>query len=65
VAGESGGEGTVSIVGVDAIDPARGCVSFSPMATALLTARVDDVVTIRTPRGTEELEIIAIRYDEL
>jgi hypothetical protein len=22
-------------------------------------------VTMRTPRGTEELEIIAIRYDEL
>ena len=28
-------------------------------------AQVGDVVTMRTPRGTEELEIIAIRYDEL
>jgi transcription elongation GreA/GreB family factor len=30
-----------------------------------LKAQVGDVVTMRTPRGIEELEIIAIRYDEL
>jgi transcription elongation GreA/GreB family factor len=30
-----------------------------------LKAQVGDVVTMRTPHGTEELEIIAIRYDEL
>jgi transcription elongation GreA/GreB family factor len=30
-----------------------------------LKAQVGDVVTMRTPRGTEELEIIAIPYDEL
>jgi transcription elongation factor GreB len=66
VADESGAEGTVSIVGVDELDPARGGVSWiSPIATALLKAQVGDVVTMRTPRGTEELEIIAIRYDEL
>ena len=34
------------------------------IATALLKASVGDVVTLRTPRGTEELEIVAIRYDE-
>jgi transcription elongation factor GreB len=52
----------VSIVGVDELDPARGGVSWiSPIATA----QVGDVVTMRTLRGTEELEIIAIRYDEL
>jgi len=66
VADESGAERTVSIVGVDEIDPARGRVSWvSPIATALLKASVGDVVTMRTPHGTEELEIIAIRYDEL
>ena len=54
----------MSIVGVDELDPARGGVSWiSPIATALLKAQVG--VTMRTPRGTEELEIIAIRYDEL
>jgi transcription elongation factor GreB len=63
---ESGAERTVSIVGVDELDPARGRVSWvSPIATALLKGSVGDVVTLRTPRGTEELEIVAIRYDEL
>jgi len=28
-------------------------------------AQVGDVVTMRMPRGPEELEIITIRYDEL
>jgi len=66
VVDESGAERTVSIVGVDELDPARGRVSWiSPIASALLKASVGDVVTMRTPRGTEELEVIAIRYDEL
>ena len=56
----------MSIVGVDELDPARGRVSWvSPVATALLKASVGDVVTLRTPRGTEELEVVAIRYDPL
>ena len=66
VADESGAERTVSIVGVDELDPARGRVSWiSPIATALLKGSVGDVVTLRTPRGTEELEIVDIRYDPL
>src|SRR5262245_40167931 len=63
---ESGAERTVSMVGVDELDPARGRVSWvSPIATALLKASVGDVVTLRTPRGDEELEVVAIRYDPL
>ena len=66
VADASGTERTVSIVGVDELDPRRGRVSWiSAIATALLKAQVGDVVTMRTPRGPEELEVIAIRYDEL
>jgi transcription elongation factor GreB len=66
VADETGAERTVSIVGVDELDPGRGRVSWiSPIATALLKAQVGDVVTMRMPRGPEELEIIMIRYDEL
>ena len=62
----SGAERTVSIVGVDELDPGRGRVSWiSPIATALLKASIGDVVTMRTPRGTEELEIVAVRYDAL
>ena len=59
-------ERTISIAGVDELDPVHGRVSWiSPIATALLKASVGDVVTLRTPRGTEELEIIALRYEEL
>lgn len=66
VLAEDGKERTVSIVGVDELDPARGRVSWiSPIATALLKASVGDVVTLRTPRGNEELEILDIRYDPL
>jgi transcription elongation factor GreB len=64
--GESGERQTVSIVGVDEIDPARGRVSWiSPIGTALLKASLGDVVTLRTPRGAEEIEILDVRYDEL
>ncbi|HEV7731035.1 MAG TPA: transcription elongation factor GreB [Candidatus Binatia bacterium] len=66
VADDSGAEQTVSIVGVDEYDPGRGRVSWiSPIATALLKASVGDVVTMRTPQGPKELEVVAIRYDEL
>jgi transcription elongation factor GreB len=63
------GEGrarTVSIVGIDEIDTARGYISWiSPMARALLKAREGDRVTVRTPAGPEDLEVTAIRYEPL
>jgi transcription elongation factor GreB len=59
-------ERTVSIVGIDEVDPAHGRVSWiSPIAKALLKAREGDVVTLRTPAGTEEIEVREVRYDEL
>jgi len=61
-----GEERTVSIVGVDEIDTARGYISWvSPMARALLKAREGDTVTLMTPGGEEELEIVAVRYEPL
>jgi transcription elongation factor GreB len=66
VADESGAQRTVSIVGIDESDPGRGRVSWiSPIATALLKAVVGDVVTLNTPRGNEELEVLGIRYEAL
>jgi transcription elongation factor GreB len=57
---------TVSIVGVDEIDTARGYISWvSPMARALLKAREGDTVTLRTPGGAEELDIVEVRYTPL
>jgi len=53
----------ITIVGVDEADPARGRVSWiSPMAKALLKARAGDVVTLRSPAGEEQLEIMEVSY---
>ena len=53
----------ITIVGVDEADPARGQVSWiSPMAKALLKARAGDVVTLRSPAGEEQLEIMEVSY---
>jgi transcription elongation factor GreB len=66
VTDESGAKRTVSIVGVDESDASRGRVSWvSPIATALLKGAVGDVVTLKTPRGSEELEILDVRYEPL
>ena len=64
--GAGGAERTVTIVGVDEVDPAAGRVSWiSPVARALLKAREGDRVTVRTPAGPEELEILEVRYDAI
>jgi transcription elongation factor GreB len=57
------GEKTVTIVGVDEVDPAHGRVSWvSPIAKALLKAREGERVTLRTPAGEEKLEILEVTY---
>ena len=62
-ANEKGEEKTVSIVGVDEIDTTRGYISWiSPMARALIKAREGDVATLHAPGGTEELEIVEVKY---
>jgi transcription elongation factor GreB len=63
---ETGEERDVTIVGVDELDASDRRVSWrSPLARALLTARVGDQVTVRAPRGPVRLEIVAIRYDDV
>jgi transcription elongation factor GreB len=58
-----GRERTISIVGVDEIDTGRGYVSWiSPIARALIRAREGDTVTLRTPSGAEEIEVLSVRY---
>jgi transcription elongation factor GreB len=60
-----GAEKTVTIVGIDEADLDRGQVSWiSPIARALLKAHEGDRVELRTPTGTERIEVIEIRYDE-
>jgi len=59
-------ERTVSIVGVDEIDTTRGYISWvSPMARALLKAREGDTVTLNTPGGMEDLDVLHVRYEQL
>ncbi len=58
-----GAEQTVTIVGIDEADLARGQVSWvSPIARALLKARAGDTVELRAPAGTDLIEVLAIRY---
>ena len=57
---------TCSIVGVDEADAGRGRISWvSPLAAALLKARVDDSVTLRGPEGAEELYVVEVEYREI
>ena len=54
---------TISIVGIDETDTAKGYVSWiSPVARALTKAREGDVVPLRTPAGSDELEVLGVRY---
>lgn len=54
---------TVKLVGIDEADAASGKISWiSPVAKALLKARAGDTVELRTPSGTEMLEVISVTY---
>ena len=55
----------IQIVGVDEADPGKGLVAFlAPLARALLGRGVGDQVTVRAPGGAEEVEVLAVDYDE-
>lgn len=60
---EDDSEHTVTLVGVDEADAENGKVSWlSPIARGLFKAKVGDLVQLRTPGGTEEIEVLAIRW---
>jgi transcription elongation factor GreB len=62
-ADEKGRQNTVTIVGVDEIDLKRNHISWvSPLARALMKSGPGDSVVVRVPDGSEELEIIDVRY---
>jgi transcription elongation factor GreB len=53
------------IVGVDETDLDRGWVSWlSPLARALLNAKVGDRVRLKAPSGEKELELRRIAFEE-
>jgi transcription elongation factor GreB len=58
-------EHTVTIVGIDELDPLKGKISWvSPVARALTKGREGDLITLQTPFGSDELEILAVDYPE-
>ena len=65
-ANDDGDERTVTIKGIDEVDSLQGEVSWvSPIARTLLKAREGDTVTLRTPGGVEDLEVVSVRYGPL
>jgi transcription elongation factor GreB len=62
-ADDLGEERTVTILGIDEVDTSRQQVSWvSPVARALLKARVGDEVALQTPAGPRTLEVLGVRY---
>ena len=60
---ESAVERTVTILGIDEADSAKGEVSWvSPIARTLLKAHVGDVMQLLTPAGKLEIEVLSVRY---
>jgi len=54
---------TYQIVGVDEAEIKEGRISVSsPIARSLIGKEVEDVVTVKTPGGNKEYEILSIQY---
>ena len=54
---------TITIMGIDEADSLQGQVSWvSPVARALLKARVGDVVRLQTPLGLQDIEVLQVTY---
>src|SRR5690606_9818532 len=56
-------EFTYQIVGVDESDVKNGLISIlSPTARALIGKKVGDTVTVQSPKGDKEFEVLAFEY---
>ena len=61
---DSGNEVTYQIVGEDEADIKAGRISVgSPIARGLIGKEEGDVVTIRTPAGEKQFEIVEVKYE--
>ena len=59
----NGSEQTVKIVGIDEIDTAQNKISWiSPLARCLIQAREGDEVSLNTPEGREDIDILEVAY---
>lgn len=63
--GAAGEERRFTIVGVDEAAAAAGRIAFlAPMARAIMGLRVGDAAVLATVQGDQELEIVAIAYEQ-
>ncbi|HET7570806.1 MAG TPA: transcription elongation factor GreA [Gammaproteobacteria bacterium] len=61
---DSGSEVTYQIVGEDEADIKAGRISInSPIARALIGKMEGDAVTVRTPGGEKNFEVVEVRYE--
>jgi transcription elongation factor GreA len=61
---ESGDENTYTIVGEYEADMKRNRISVTaPVARALIGKHVGDSVSIKTPKGTREVEIVDVQWN--
>ncbi|MFT5643130.1 MAG: transcription elongation factor GreB [Janthinobacterium sp.] len=60
---QAGATHTVTIVGIDELDPLNGRISWiSPVARAITKAHQGDSISLNTPHGMEELELLLVQY---
>jgi len=65
-ANAAGEEQVVTIVGIDETDHRRKHISWiSPLARTLMKSKAGDTVILQAPGGTEELEVIDVRYERV
>jgi transcription elongation factor GreB len=65
-ANHAGAERVVSIVGVDEVDLDHNQISWmSPLARALMKSGPGDRVVLHAPGGTEQLEVLEVRYERI
>lgn len=51
------------IVGMDEADVKKGMISIlSPIARAMISKRVGDAVTVQSPKGDKEYEVVSFEY---
>ncbi len=51
------------IVGVDEADVKKGMISIiSPLARAMIGKKVGDIVTVQSPKGDKEYEILSFKF---
>jgi transcription elongation factor GreB len=65
-ANADGVERVVRVVGVDEIDLDRNHISWkSPLARALMKSGPGDRVVLHAPGGTEQLQVLDVRYERI